>query len=175
MTNDAVGTASARQQRLRTPAHRVSSKAIWMWTAKALLGWIVAIGVQLAIWLGNDDTVTNYLFGITLVISAVLAIGHVLVMPQWRYRVHRWESTEDAVYTQTGWLTVEWRVAPVSRIQTVDTKRGPVEQLFKLATVTVTTASAAGPLEIAGMDAALAVRLVDELTAITQAVPGDAT
>ncbi len=73
-------------------------------------------------------------------------------MPQWRYRVHTWEDAGGAVYTQTGWITQERRIAPVNRIQTVDTQRGPIEQLFKLSNVTVTTASAAGPLKIHGLD-----------------------
>jgi membrane protein YdbS with pleckstrin-like domain len=89
--------------------------------------------------------------------------------------VHRWEANQEAVVTRSGWLTQEWRVAPLSRIQTVDTKRGPLEQLLGLATVTVTTASAAGPVQIAGLAHDDAARLVDELTATTQATPGDAT
>jgi hypothetical protein len=112
---------------------------------------------------------------ITLVITAVAGVLQVIVEPQWRYRVHRWEATQDAVFTRSGWIRQEWRVAPVSRIQTVDTKRGPLEQLFGLATVTVTTASAAGPVEIAGLGHEAAARLVDELTATTQATVGDAT
>jgi len=79
------------------------------------------------------------------------------------------------VYTLSGWLNQEWRVAPVSRIQTIDTKRGPFQQLLGLATVTVTTASAAGPVEIEGLDHEVAQRLVVELTNTTQATPGDAT
>src|SRR4051794_41629800 len=65
-------------------------------------------------------------------------------MPRWRFAVHRWEAAPDAVYTQSGWFDQERRIAPVSRIQTVDTERGPLEQLFGLSSVTVTTASAAG-------------------------------
>ncbi|WP_277682371.1 PH domain-containing protein, partial [Saccharomonospora azurea] len=65
--------------------------------------------------------------------------------------------------------------APMSRIQTVDIQRGPVEQLFGLATVTVTTASAKGAVEIQGLDHDLAAELVDQLTRTTQATPGDAT
>jgi hypothetical protein len=111
----------------------------------------------------------------TLTVTIVLGVLHVVVMPQWRYRVHRWESTAEAVYTRTGWLSREWRVAPASRIQTVDTKRGPLEQLLGLATVTITTASAAGPIEINGLGNEAAAQLVEELTATTQATQGDAT
>jgi hypothetical protein len=96
-------------------------------------------------------------------------------MPQWRYRVHRWEVAPEAVYTRAGWLHQESRIAPISRIQTVDSERGPLEQLFGLANVTVTTASAAGPLKIEGLDHQTAQRLVDDLTTAAHATRGDAT
>lgn len=112
---------------------------------------------------------------IVLIVSGVLALAHLIIMPRWRYRVHRWETTADAVYTQSGWFDQERRIAPTSRIQTVDSQRGPLEQLFGLANVTVTTASAAGPLKIHGLDLRVAQQLVHELTTITQATTGDAT
>jgi len=96
-------------------------------------------------------------------------------MPQWRYRVHRWENTDQAVYTQTGWFTQERRIAPISRIQTVDSEFGVLERLFRLANVTVTTASAAGPIRIHGLAVDDASRLVAQLTSTTAATPGDAT
>ena len=82
---------------------------------------------------------------------------------------------DDAVYTRTGLLWREWRVAPMSRTQTVDTQRGPLEQVFGLATVTVTTASAKGAVTIPGLDHELASDVVEQLTRTTQATPGDAT
>lgn len=108
-------------------------------------------------------------------VYAVLAIAYVAVMPRVRYRIHRWESTETAVYTQTGWLARERRIAPMSRVQTVDFEQSAVSRLFGLATVTVTTASAAGPLQIVGIDKPVADRLVDDLTRRTEAEAGDAT
>ena len=63
----------------------------------------------------------------------------------------------------------------MSRIQTVDHVEGALARLFGLASVTVTTASAAGALEIAGLDRARARALVDELTLRADAVEGDAT
>jgi membrane protein YdbS with pleckstrin-like domain len=158
---------------LRPPRHLVSPRARLYWAVRALVGWLVPLAVEI-VWLVEDDAHRGLLVA-ALVITLILALAHVTVMPQWRFRVHRWESTPHAVYTQSGWFDQERRIAPVSRIQTVDSERGPFEQLFGLANVTVTTASAAGPLKIHGLDRATAERLVDELTEGTQAGRGDAT
>ena len=133
------------------------------------------IGVAQLAWLLSTEAGERSWHVAALAVTAALAAAHVAVMPRWRYAVHRWEAAPHAVYTQSGWFDQERRIAPVSRIQTVDTERGPVEQLFGLANVTVTTASAAGALKINGLDRQTADRLVDELTAATQIAPDDAT
>jgi membrane protein YdbS with pleckstrin-like domain len=158
---------------LRPPRYRVSRTAIWYWTARAALGWLVLVAVQVVWLLLARDGSGWHVAG--LVVTGVLALGHLLVMPQWRYRVHRWEATPEAMYTQSGWFNQERRIAPISRIQTVDSERGPLEQLFGLANVTVTTASASGPLRIHGLDRVTAQRLVEDLTSSAQATRGDAT
>jgi uncharacterized protein len=158
---------------LRPPRHRVSPRAIRYWTARAAAGWLV-LAVAQAAWLVAGPADRRWQI-IALAVTVVAAAAHVTVMPRWRYAVHRWEAAPEAVYTQSGWFDQERRIAPVSRIQTVDTQRGPLEQLFGLASVTVTTASAAGALEIKGLDRADADRLVDELTATTVRDAEDAT
>jgi membrane protein YdbS with pleckstrin-like domain len=157
---------------LREPAGRVSPRAPVVWAVGAVVrGVFVAAALFVA-------TVVAELFSLPLwawVAYAVVAIGYAVVMPIYRYRVHRWESTDTAVYTQRGWVSRERRIAPMSRVQTVDFDQTAVSRLFGLATVTVTTASAAGPLRIEGLDAETAERLVDELTRRTEAEAGDAT
>jgi len=159
--------------RLRPPMHRVSPRALWYWAAKAAVLWIVLLVPQVIWLIADNEQVLPHL--VVAVLWLLLAAIHLLVMPQWRYRVHRWEATDTAVYTQTGWLSQERRIAPISRVQTVDSERGPIEQLFKLANVTVTTASAAGPIKIDGLAAADADRLVADLTARVGQTTGDAT
>lgn len=159
---------------LRTPAHRVSHRAIAYWTLRAVATWVVVGVVEWLIFFLGGSPIPYGRWWIVAG-SAVLAAAHIIVMPRWRYAVHRWETTETAAYTQTGWFNQERRIAPISRIQTVDSHRGPLEQLLKLANVTVTTASAAGPLKIHGLDRSTADRLVDELTSRTEANTGDAT
>ena len=143
-----------------------------MWMVSSLVEWVVTLGVALAVVLATDAVAVRWWM---VAIAAVLVAVSVLVVPQWRYLVHRWEVTATAVHTQTGWWSRERRIAPMSRIQTVDYAEGPVERLFGLASVTVTTASAAGALSIAGLRRDRARQLVDELTLRADAVEGDAT
>ena len=158
---------------LRDPAHNVSPRAIVFWTVRAMPGWLLVLGGQVLWFVASRDHAG--LRVAALVVTLLFASAHLIVMPRWRYRVHRWEVTDNAVYTQSGWLSQERRIAPLSRVQTVDTDRGPLEQLFRLANVTVTTASAAGPLRIHGLDRATADSLVAQLTEVTSRSGGDAT
>src|SRR4051795_12160635 len=149
------------EPRLREPGHRVSPRARLMWGVTAALEGAVLLAALTVV-----GPVTDWLAIPWWVIAVVgvVAVAYVVVVPQWRYAVHRWEVTGSAVYTQTGWWARERRIAPMSRIQTVDHAEGASPRLFGLATVTVTTASAAGALEIAGLDRDRALALVDELT-----------
>jgi len=157
---------------LREPSQRVSPRARLMWgVGAALEGGAAVLGLMVAGPIAGWLPVPWW----ALVPVALVAAAYAVVMPQWRYRVHRWEVTGTAVYTQTGWWSRERRIAPMSRIQTVDHAEGAIARLFGLATVTVTTASAAGALEIAGLERGRALALVDELTLMADTVPGDAT
>ena len=157
---------------LREPRERVSPRARWMWfTGDALRGVVVLA----FLWVTSGPWHWWPIPGWVLVLVGFLLLGYAVLVPQWRYLVHRWEVTETAVYTQTGWWSRERRIAPMSRVQTVDHREGAMSRLFGLATVTVTTASSAGALTIEGLDRARALELVGELTRTADSVPGDAT
>jgi membrane protein YdbS with pleckstrin-like domain len=167
-----AGTGEAVE--LRLPRNRVSPRAKVYWCTRALIGWLVIFGAEL-IWflVGDDVSAGAHVTGLAVTVG--VAAPHLIIMPRWRYAVHRWEITSDAVYTRSGWLDQEWRIAPVSRIQTVDSERGVLQRLFGLADLTVTTASSAGALKIHGLDAEAAHRAADELTGNAVAAEGDAT
>jgi membrane protein YdbS with pleckstrin-like domain len=159
--------------RLRPPRNQIHRRArYWWWTQWALVLVPVLLALGVLAWVLGPARPWLLL---ALLVVAVVGVPSAVLLPLWWYHVHRWEITDDAVYTRTGLLWREWRVAPMSRIQTVDTQRGPLEQVFGLATVTVTTASAKGAVTIPGLDHALASDVVEQLTRTTQATPGDAT
>lgn len=162
-----------REVKLRAPANTVDPRSVRMWRLQA--AGIALIGPAAAVMVSLQAQLTVGLASVFVALLALLGAAYAVIMPLWRFRVHRWEVTDEAVYTRSGWFVEEWRIAPMSRIQTVDTRRGPLHQLLGIATVTVTTASAAGAIEIEALDRGLAERLVAQLTAATEAVPGDAT
>lgn len=158
---------------MAAPAHRPSTRAPLLWATGPAIVWTVVLLGGL-IWLAVDGD--HRVWALELMAAAVaLAAFSAVAVPLWRYSVHRWEVTETAVYTRTGWFTQESRVAPITRVQTVDTHRGPLERLYGLATVTVTTASSAGAVRIEALDLEVAERTVRQLTDIAALDREDAT
>jgi len=123
------------------PAHPPSRKAPLVWAIGAAIPWLLLAAGQV-VWFAIDPRL-RWVHTVAAVVTVLGIVVFVVVVPLWRYRVHRWDIDAKAVYTRTGWLVQERRIAPISRVQTVDTERGPLDQLFGLANVTVTTASSA--------------------------------
>lgn len=159
---------------IRTPVNQVSPRAVRYWFLRALLRWLVLLAAFEAALVFAFDQPLRVTAGSGLAIAAVATL-HLSVMPRLRYRIHRWELGGEAVATRTGWLNQETRIAPLSRVQTVDTERGPLQRLLGLAKVTVTTASARGPLVIDGLGRAEAAILVEALSDGAGAAMDDAT
>ncbi|KKW64064.1 PH domain-containing protein [Mycolicibacterium elephantis] len=155
------------------PAHPPSRKAPLVWAIGAAIPWLVLAFAQL-VWLLVDPRA----WWLHVTAAAATAVGvavFVVVVPLWRYRVHRWDIDGRAVYTRSGWLVQERRIAPISRVQTVDTERGPLDRLFGLSTVTVTTASSAGAVRIVALDTEVADQIVAQLTDVAALGAEDAT
>jgi membrane protein YdbS with pleckstrin-like domain len=158
---------------LADPANRPSRKAPLVWALGAAIPWL-ALAVGQAVWFAVDSSLW-WAHAAAAVATALGVLVFVVVVPLWRYRVHRWDVDPRAVYTRTGWLVQERRIAPISRVQTVDTQRGPLDRIFGLANVTVTTASSAGAVRIVALDTDVADDVVARLTDIAAIGAEDAT
>ncbi|MFG3343211.1 PH domain-containing protein [Glycomyces sp. NPDC048151] len=158
---------------LRPPQHRFDPRVVPWWRAQGhittavLVVPLVVLGILIA-------PARPWLLGPAAVIL-VIGVASTLAMPAWWHRVHRWEVTDTAVYTLTGYFWRTWRIAPMSRIQTVDTTQGPLQRKYGLSTLVVTTASSAGEIKLEGLEQEQAAALAARLTEITDATPGDAT
>jgi uncharacterized protein len=163
---------------LRPPAHRVSPNARVLWVAQGVIASVVLAALVLGLSVGLPDDLpgpVEVALAVARWLLVPLVVFATVVEPVWRYRVHRWEVTEDAVYTLEGWLDRTWRIVPVSRIQTVDTTRGPLQQLLGLASISVRTASHAGSTSIQHLDAATAQAVAHDLGLRANRVRDEAT
>ncbi|MFJ8584755.1 PH domain-containing protein [Streptomyces sp. NPDC093595] len=149
--------------RLRPPRHRVAPQARRWWTAQAfllvsgpMLLTALALGLLSALFFAGALPWLAPLLLITLVAPA---LGYLFLMPRRRHAAHTWELGTYAVYAAGGWIWQWRRIAPLSQVQTVDTVRGPIQRRYGLATLTVTTASTAGDIRIAGLSEADAEEL----------------
>jgi membrane protein YdbS with pleckstrin-like domain len=159
--------------RLRPPRRRLNRRFILWRTLQAVFWCAGVMGVLTAIFWYAEAT--RPWLGPVLLVTGVLYAVNITVMPTWRYRVHRWETTDDAVYALSGWITRRWQIVPVSRIQSIDTEIGPLQRRLGIATISVTTASSEGKITIEGVEVGAAEETVDRLREITGATAGDAT
>jgi membrane protein YdbS with pleckstrin-like domain len=96
---------------VRDPAWQVSRGAIGLWVTEGLIGAVVlALGAAAFLLfvpssVGGPVPFLRWAVPVLVIIDAVVTIG---VRPRLRYRVHRWEVTDEAVYTLTGWLSRTW-------------------------------------------------------------------
>jgi membrane protein YdbS with pleckstrin-like domain len=155
------------------PANPPSRRAPLVWAIAAAIPWLV-LAVAQVVWFVIDSRL-GWLHATAAAVTALGIAMFVVAVPLWRYRVHRWDISPQAVFTRSGWLVQERRIAPISRVQTVDTYRGPLDRLFGLANVTVTTASSAGAVRIVALDSGVADAVVTRLTDIAAIGAEDAT
>lgn len=158
---------------LREPAHQVSPRAKALWRTTAAVRFVVLLAGAVVVYAVPWER--PWWVHVLTALVLLAALVPVVVMPSIRFRIHRWEISEDAVFTRSGWIGRQQRIAPLSRVQTVDSHQGALMRMFGLTSVTVTTASAAGPITIDCLDQDVAARVVADLTARTAAVEGDAT
>ncbi|MCC3762526.1 PH domain-containing protein [Glycomyces sp. TRM65418] len=164
---------NASRTTLRPPRHQFDPRVLPWWRAQWAIATAVPV-VPLAV-LGLLIAPARSWLLVPAAVLLVIGLATTIVMPVWWHRVHRWEVTDTAVYSLTGYFWRTWRIAPMSRIQTVDTTQGPLQRSFGLSTVVVTTASSAGAVTLEGLDQEQAAALAERLTELTDATPGDAT
>lgn len=152
---------------LRPPANQLDPRVQRIWAVETLLsGLTFSIAAVVAAGLLDAFTGTPR----ALLVAAVglimaLSIAVALVVPGISYRHYRWEVTEAGLIVQRGWLLREFIAVPHTRVQTVETRRGPLERLVDLASAGVSTAAGEAvrvpgltPETAAGLQADLAAR-----------------
>lgn len=100
------------------PRHRVEKRARIVWTLESMWTWAILFGLQLGWYYWGDQTM-GYWNWVVFAVTTPIAVLGVLVAPWWRYIVARWDVSPTAICSRTGWWTIQFRIAPLNRLQTV--------------------------------------------------------
>jgi membrane protein YdbS with pleckstrin-like domain len=130
---------------IQPPREELDRKARTIWFINNLIAAIIATGFATAIMIVIH--IWGHL-GLTWTVAVPVAVAIVLSAYAWldplvRYRIWRFEIREDEVDLQHGFFTRTRQLVPMSRIQHVDTRQGPLDRHYKLASVIFYTAAGA--------------------------------
>ncbi len=150
------------------PAERLDPRAKALWRIAGTLGALplLAVGAFVS-WSLLRVVEVPLLLGILPFLAALgLFVALAVVIPDLRWRRWLYEIREDEVDLQRGIVWVSRTLVPLARIQHVDTRQGPLQRRFGLATVVFYTA--AGPNEIPELSAPVAAAVRDRIAELTR-------
>jgi uncharacterized protein len=131
---------------------------------------VTVAAAALALAAGSGATVLAGLVAAGIALALVVA-GTVPALWFTRNRFRSWsylERDEDLI-VERGVLFRRLSVVPYGRMQFVDVTAGPIDRMFRLATVRLHTAAAASDARIPGLERDEAARLRDRLAALGEA------
>jgi len=149
------------------PAERLDPRAKTLWRITGALNTLpllagAAFGGWALVRLADRPLLVGVLPVLVVLALVVLSVG---VMPGLRWRRWRYEIRTDEVDLQRGIFWVARTLVPLARIQHVDTKQGPLQRRFGLATVVFYTA--AGPNQIPELSTPVAAGVRDRIAELT--------
>ena len=130
------------------PRERLDPRARTLWRLSGALQavplvLVVGVGVGALVWF---DVVSPPVAVVPAIVGLGLVGVGVALVPDLIWRHWRYEIGEAEVDLQHGWLTVTRTLVPMARIQHVDTRRGPLQRRFGLASVVFYTAAGASEI-----------------------------
>lgn len=119
---------------------KLSKQALGCMYTAEIIGdviFLMILGTVNYFWLIPKDIGIGKLISVALAVYAVVAM---IVEPYFRYHRYRYCITEECIDVREGYLFVKRHIVPIERLHKLETSKGPIDQIFHVAKVTVTTA-----------------------------------
>jgi membrane protein YdbS with pleckstrin-like domain len=147
-------------ERLSVPRNQLDPRAKQLWRLGSAIGGLVSTGLVALVAFGTQYLAEFDIRWAWLAVGVALLLGflNAWLTPALRYRFWRYEIRADEVDLQHGWFTRTRQLVPMARVQHVDTRSGPLERRFGLASVMLYTAAGAALIPALAVDVAAEVR-----------------
>jgi membrane protein YdbS with pleckstrin-like domain len=140
------------------PIQRIDKKALTIWRIARGIDssffLLFPIGYVLAMLFWDWP---QWILWVLITVFILFTLFNVVFFPKIYWQRWRYEVSEHEIDLQHGLFIVKRTLIPMTRVQHVDTKQGPLLRKYKLATVTISTAATTHEIP------ALAVDVADDL------------
>ena len=119
---------------------------------------LAAVGIVDYFWIFPQDIGTGKVISL---IVAILTLVDVLLSPYFRYHRYRYSINEECIDIKEGYIFIKRNIVPIERLHKLQTAKGPIDRLFGVAKVVVTTAG--GDVTIRFLEEEKAERIADSL------------
>ncbi len=139
------------------PKRSMASMYIGSIVALSIMTLVVSVIYSYALP-GQEDagTFMILMFVLYSLIAIYFIFGPAVYYARYRYRIN-----EDRIDIRRGIFIISHTVVPIERVHQLEVARGPINNLFKLADVTITTAG--GTAKIQFLDLQVAEKTADSL------------
>ena len=119
---------------------KLSKRALGCMYVATGLGSVVLLGVLLPLniflFLPENSVIGEVISGVL----AVLILANAVISPYFRYHRYRYKIDEEFIDIREGYLFVTREIVPIERLHKMETVRGPIDAMFGVSKVKVTTA-----------------------------------
>lgn len=97
---------------------------------------LAVIGAVNYFWIFPEDITAGKWISLIL---AVLTLFDIVFSPYFRYNRYRYSINEECIDIIEGYLFRKRHIVPIERVHKLQTKKGPIDQMYGVAKVIVTT------------------------------------
>lgn len=129
--------------RASEPDRHLDPRTVTLWRLQRLVR-TAMVGVPLAGAAGYGAYALSSSATLAVLAGGVLLLWHLAMVALWpplAWRHYRYAVREHDLLVQSGVIFRRWSAIPLSRIQHVDTRQGPVERMLGLSRLLVYTAA----------------------------------
>lgn len=119
---------------------KLSKKALGCMYVATALGSLVMLAIIVALYVFvfvPEDVMIGKMISIIL---GVVILIHTAVSPYFRFHRYSYKIDEEFIDIREGYLFVTREIVPIERLHKMQTVRGPIDNMFGVAKVRVTTA-----------------------------------
>ena len=139
---------------------KLNKKAIKCMFLGTLVQFTIVTAILFAVWWNFKNILPTVVQGVMLGLF-VVDLVYLLASPKIRYEKYRYCITKDRIDVKEGFIFTERNIVPIERLHKIAIEKGPIDNIFGLSKVIVTTAG--GDVTISFLEDEKANFIVDSL------------